>query len=108
MAKNEMTDARYLGKICDHHPEFNGLRLKRSYQCVQCCSENKARVPRGTMSKTSSLEMRINTLRKEWDAHNTAMREISKKLEVLTLEEEAVWKAKSGAFHVEQDTQIAE
>ncbi|MFZ2287583.1 MAG: hypothetical protein WAV93_11410 [Bacteroidales bacterium] len=88
MAINELTEARYYGKICVHHPEFKGLRLKRSYQCVQCNSENKAHASRGTMSATLTLGNKIDALRKEWDEHNTAMKRIEKQLEALVLEQD--------------------
>lgn len=83
MALNEMTDARYIGKVCVHHPEFEGLRLKRSYACVQCNSEDKMRVSRGTLSKPITRESKIHALQKEWDKHNIAMRSIQKELEAL-------------------------
>lgn len=86
MALNEMTDARYIGKICAHHPEFNGLRAKRSYQCVQCWSEDRRHIPRGTLSAVTGLDSKIRALQKEWDTHNLAMRDITKQLEALTLE----------------------
>src|SRR5436190_1681381 len=33
---NKLTDARYFGKICEKHPELNGLRRRRNHDCVQC------------------------------------------------------------------------
>lgn len=65
MALNEMTDKRYYGKICTKHPEFNGLRLKRGYECVQCRSDKKKGVPRET---ESNIEARIESIKHQIDA----------------------------------------
>lgn len=35
-AINRLTEARYLGKVCDLHPTFNGLRYTISRACVAC------------------------------------------------------------------------
>jgi len=65
MALNEMTDKRYLGKICERHPEFEGLRLKRGYECVQCRSEKKKGVSREIKPTT---EVRIESIKHQIDA----------------------------------------
>lgn len=41
MAKNVMSDARYLGKVCTEHESFNGLRYTISRKCVECASRYK-------------------------------------------------------------------
>lgn len=42
MARNTLTPNRYYGKVCEKHPEFNGLR-KQSHHCVQCSTETTIR-----------------------------------------------------------------
>lgn len=32
-------DVRYIGRICDKHPEKNGLRRRRTHACVACENE---------------------------------------------------------------------
>ena len=72
MAINIMTDKRYLGKICDKHPEFEGLRIKSMGICVQCSSERKvkSRVSRGTKSEQEKVLQAIDRLKKRVDASN--------------------------------------
>ena len=65
MALNEMTDKRYIGKICAKHPEFEGLRLKRGYECVQCRSDKKKGVSRETRPMA---EVRIESIKHQIDA----------------------------------------
>lgn len=67
MALNELTDKRYHGKICERHPGFGGLRLKSSYECVQCKSEKKGGVPRGTMTEEQRLKTKIEWIRRRID-----------------------------------------
>ena len=43
MARNILTDSRYIGGICTKHPEFKGLRIRINYKCVQCDSEDTTR-----------------------------------------------------------------
>lgn len=38
-----VSPSRYIGKVCETHPELKGLRRKVSYQCVKCMSEKKIR-----------------------------------------------------------------
>lgn len=33
---NEPTPGRRIGKMCDKHPELNGLRYVKSYTCIGC------------------------------------------------------------------------
>lgn len=42
MASHDLTPNRYYGKVCDKHPEFNGLR-KKTHHCVQCSTETTVR-----------------------------------------------------------------
>jgi len=65
MAMNEMTEKRYYGKVCDRHPEFNGLRLKRGYECVQCRSNKKKGIPRGAKP---DIEAKIESIKHQIDA----------------------------------------
>ena len=65
MALNEMTDKRYYGKVCTRHPEFEGLRLKRGYECVQCRSDKKKGVSRETRP---TAEVRIESIKHQIDA----------------------------------------
>lgn len=39
---NSLTDKRYIGRICEHHPDLNGLRLKKNHTCMQCYRDRKA------------------------------------------------------------------
>jgi hypothetical protein len=72
MAINELSDKRYLGKVCSKHPEFNGLRAKSSSICVQCASEKKVkkRVSRGTKPEQEKVLEAIDRLKKRVDASN--------------------------------------
>ena len=38
---NSISETRYIGKVCDKHPELKGERLKRDYQCPACRNEKK-------------------------------------------------------------------
>lgn len=89
MALKLLTDKRYYGKVCERHPEFEGLRLKRVNKCVQCQTEDQRCVPRGTLSIGNGLEYEIRMLQKKWDKHNEAMLEITKELAALVAEKEA-------------------
>lgn len=89
MALKIMTDKRYYGKVCERHPEFEGLRLKRANKCVQCQSEDQKCVPRGTLSVGNGLDYEIHLLKKKWDKLNIAMLETQKELEKLITEKEA-------------------
>lgn len=75
MAINELTDKRYHGKICAEHPEFNGLRAKKSYLCVQCMAEKRiekksANVSRGTKSEQEKVLQAIERLKVRIDTTN--------------------------------------
>jgi 5-methylcytosine-specific restriction endonuclease McrA len=35
-ASKILTDKRYLGKICEKHPDYEGLRIKSHGECVVC------------------------------------------------------------------------
>lgn len=58
MAINELTDARYYGKICEKHPEFRGLRNRKTYKCVECHSEGRGKKPTRPPAR-AVLEMEI-------------------------------------------------
>ena len=34
---NSISETRYIGKICEIHPELKGERLKRNWRCPACC-----------------------------------------------------------------------
>ena len=73
MAINELTEHRYHGKICIKHPEFNGLRAKRSNLCVQCLTEKKSgRVSRGTYTEADRVLVAIDGLKRQIDSMQAA------------------------------------
>ena len=88
MALKIMTDKRYYGSVCKRHPEFEGLRLKRANKCVQCQTEDRACVPRGTMGIGRELDHKIHLLQTKWDKLNIEMQEINRQLGVLIAEKE--------------------
>ena len=40
-ATSAVSPSRYVGKVCDKHPELDGLRLIRNYTCVGCMRDQK-------------------------------------------------------------------
>ena len=40
-ATSAVSPSRYVGKVCDKHPELGGLRLIRNYTCVGCMRDQK-------------------------------------------------------------------
>lgn len=82
MAINELTDKRYHGKICEKHPEFNGLRAKSTNLCIQCMTEKRNRaVPRGTQTEVGIVEHAIHRLKQQID-HNDAKHAKQKQLKL--------------------------
>lgn len=64
MARNELTDRRYYGKVCELHPEFEGLRHVKNYSCVQCAS----------IKKVAKKKERLERVTAEWNAKNQGQR----------------------------------
>jgi len=91
MALNEMTDKRYYGKVCGRHPEFEGLRLKRGYKCVQCRSDKKKGVSRETRPMA---EVRIESIKHQIDTLDRKrvllINELRHEYEKLETEEELI------------------
>lgn len=36
---DQLTEGRYLGKVCEKHPILNGLRRKKTSECIGCRRE---------------------------------------------------------------------
>ncbi len=36
-----ISDTRYIGKVCESHPELKGERRKKTYLCVGCIAEKR-------------------------------------------------------------------
>lgn len=95
MAINELSETRYYGKTCEHHPEFKGLRLKSSYECVECRSRKKKGVSRGTPSVEQALNMKIDGIRHKIDELGRRKQELLNELKTAcealeTLDESSV------------------
>jgi len=58
MAKNELTSTRYYGKVCEKHPEYEGLRHVKNYLCVECDS----------IKKVARQKARLERITNEWNA----------------------------------------
>lgn len=71
---------RYLGKICDKHPEFRGERLKSNRRCIKCAKEKKTKLenavgPDGLTRKQKAdkkyqQKEKPKLARKEWRENN--------------------------------------
>jgi len=76
MSKSELTPARYLGKICDKHPELAGLRKKANRSCVGCWREQIKKSHSTEEFKVKAREYSKTEARRE--SHSTWMVEYYK------------------------------
>lgn len=60
---NSVTEARYIGSLCAHHPDLKGLRLKKNHLCLQCHRDRKADYRNQPRIRDKRAAMRASGLR---------------------------------------------
>ena len=69
MTTKDLTPARYIGKVCEKHLEFAGLRMKSNRKCVECLSKSGNRNER-TKKFRDTHKVQAADIIKAWKVAN--------------------------------------